>query len=361
MNKIRVLMIGNDSTVKGGITSVISQLLNHDWNKDGVEMSFIPTYIETNNIRKMAFFAKSYWKIKSELKKNKIDIVHIHMSYKGSFIRKYVIHKLCKKYNTPDIIHLHGSEFNKWFNESNINKQNQIRVLLREANAFIVLGEKWNNAIKQIEPKANTVVVSNSIHIPVKTTKWNNPFQVLFLGVLIKRKGVADLLKAIKILERSGKTANVRFVIAGTGEEEDNLKSQCNKLELDKIIEFVGWTNGEKKIKLIKESQMLVLPSYNEGLPIAILEAISYGLPIVATDVGDISAAVKDKENGYLVKPGDIERLADRMEKIILNKHIYDNMSIASRKIAENEFSDEKYFLKLKESYYSVVKNNKIF
>ena len=358
MDKVRVLMVGNDQTVKGGITSVISQILNYDWNANGVEMSFIPTYIETNNIKKIAFFIKAYYKRKAKLKNNRVDLIHIHMSYKGSFFRKYAIHKLCKKYNIPDIIHLHGSEFNKWFNESSSSKKAKIKILLREASAFIVLGQKWNEIIKQIEPNTNTIVVSNSVHIPVKTTKWKDQFYVIFLGVLIKRKGVEDLLNAIKILETSKKVINTHFIIVGTGPEEENLKSQCNKLQLDKIVDFVGWVNGEEKLNLIKESQMLVLPSYNEGLPIAILEAISYGLPVVATNVGDISAAVRDKENGFLVEVGNEQQLADRIEKIISNKNLYEKMSIKSREIAESEFSDEKYFSKLKNKYFSIIKSN---
>lgn len=356
MDKVRVLMVGNDKTVKGGITSVISQFLNYDWNSNGVEMSFIPTYIESSSIKKLAFFIKAYYKIKAELKSNRVDLIHIHMSYKGSFVRKYAIHKLCKKYNIPDIIHLHGSEFNKWFNESSTIKKSKIRILLREANAFIVLGQKWNNIIKQIEPNTNTVVVSNSVHIPAETTKWKEQFYVIFLGVLIKRKGVEDLLNAIKILETSKKIDNTHFIIVGTGPEEEVLKSQCNKLQLDKIVDFIGWVDGKEKLNLIKESQMLVLPSYNEGLPIAILEAISYGLPVVATNVGDVSSAVRDEENGFLVEIGNEKQLADKIDKIISNKDLYEKMSIKSREIAESEFSDEKYFSKLRDKYFSIIK-----
>ena len=111
---MKVLMLGNDPSVKGGITSVISQLLAHDWNSEGIDMKFIPTYVETNNVRKILFFAKALRRINKELKTNKPDVVHMHMSYKGSFTRKFFLHKLCKKNNIPDIIHLHGSEFKKW-------------------------------------------------------------------------------------------------------------------------------------------------------------------------------------------------------------------------------------------------------
>nr|AAP32724.1 EpsJ [Lactococcus cremoris] len=230
---------------------------------------------------------------------------------------KFFLHKLCKKNNIPDIIHLHGSEFKKWFDESDDKKKEQIQTLLKESAGFIVLGDKWNKAVKEIEPKTNTVVVSNTVHIPDYTVEWKQPFTVLFMGVLIKRKGVADLINAIYLLNKENKLDNVRLVIAGSGAEEAELKAMCTQLGLDNYIEFAGWTAGEKKEKLFRESQMLVLPSYNEGLPIAILEAISCGMPVVATNVGDISSAVIDGENGYLIEPGDVLAIKQAIEKIV--------------------------------------------
>lgn len=351
MKDIKVLMLGNSHSVKGGITSVINQLLDHPWCSENVEMKFISTYIDSNRVKKILFFVDAYRKIEKEFKYNKPDVVHIHMSYKGSFTRKYTIHKLCRKYGIPDILHLHGSEFEKWFYESDNKKKEQIRQLLREASSVVVLGEKWNTIIKEIEPATHTVLVSNTVHIPKETTQWQQPFNVLFLGVLIKRKGVSDLLKAIKILNDSGKTENVHFFIAGSGEEESNLKAECSELGLNDLVEFVGWTTGEKKMKLLKESQMLVLPSYNEGLPIAILEAISYGLPVVATDVGDISAAVYDGENGYLVQPGEIEKLAIAINKVMQDKNRYLELSCKSKYLATKIFSDESYFKQIRKCY----------
>lgn len=352
MEKIKILMVGNDQSVKGGITSVIQQLLAYDWNSIGVEMSFLPTYIEASSIKKIIFFAHAYKNIKKAIRTDKPDVVHIHMSYKGSFYRKYLIHKLCKKYDVPDVIHLHGSEFQKWYNESNSSTKKKIRNLLAESSAFIVLGDKWNKAVKEIEPATRTVVVSNTVHIPDYITSWDgDTFQILFLGVLIKRKGVADLIQAISLLKKEGRLNNLKFIIAGSGSEEDNLKQQASKLEVEHWIEFAGWTDGKAKERYLKESQALVLPSYNEGLPIAVLEAISYGLPVIATDVGDMAAAVREGENGFLIKPGDVSALADKIKKITEDKGRYTQMSAKSKEIALTEFSDSKYFEKIYNCY----------
>ena len=353
MNKIKVLMVGNHPSVKGGISSVINQLLNHDWSKNNVEMKFISTYIEANALLKIVYYFIAYFKIRRVIQKNKPDVVHIHMSYRGSFFRKYQIHKLCKKYRVADIIHLNGSEFKKWFDSC--SKKKMVKSLLCKCNRVIVLGRKWNDIILNIEPQARTFVIGNTVHIPSDVVHFDMPFKVLFMGVLIKRKGVFDLMEAIKYLKESGRVDNIKFVIAGTGAEEEELKKICTKYELDKYVKFMGWISGQEKADLYKECQMVVLPSYNEGLPISILEAISYGMPVVATDVGDISSAVLNEVNGYLIEPGDAIRMANEIYKISSSKELYDKLSKASRQLAESKFSDREYFLKLAKLYQKLV------
>ncbi|KFI88043.1 glycosyltransferase [Bifidobacterium reuteri DSM 23975] len=360
-SNIRVLMVSNDPSVKGGITSVISQLLDHDWSADGVSMKFIPTYIAANPVKKILFFEKALRRIRKLLAnpQTRPDVVHIHMSYKGSFVRKYEVHKLCRKYGVPDVIHMHGSEFKKWYDSCKPAKQERIRTMLREASAVVVLGEQWNERIKAIEPAANTVVVSNTVHIPDAAVRWpaeGKRFQVLFMGVLIQRKGVSDLLDAVAKLRETDRLGDMRVVIAGTGAQEDELKEKAKSLGLlDNAVQFAGWTAGDRKRELFENSQALVLPSYNEGLPVAVLEAISYGMPVVATNVGDIASAVHDGKNGYLIKPGDVDALADALAGID-DKTRYKQFSLASRELAEREFNDADYFRRMKDLYRQAAK-----
>ena len=95
----RVLLVGNDPSVKGGITSVITQILSHDWESENIDMTFIPTYIETNTVNKVLYYIKAYIKIRRLLKNKKIDVVHIHMSYRGSFYRNLRSYQLWDAYN----------------------------------------------------------------------------------------------------------------------------------------------------------------------------------------------------------------------------------------------------------------------
>lgn len=338
-------MLGNDPSVKGGISSVITQLQQYNWNDEGIKMKFIPTYKNTNLLITCLFFLRAYFKILFSMLFFRPEIVHIHMSYKGSFFRTYIIHKLCYAFGIRDIIHLHGSEFKQWYDDSNHRTQNRIKKLLRECDKMVVLGSTWKSRVLEIEPKTQIIVVNNTVPIPTKVAQWSNSkFQVLFLGVLIKRKGVDNFIEAISLLSNGVRRGNISFVIAGTGEEEDRLKKKCHDLKLDDIVTFTGWIDGKKRGKLILESHLLVLPSYNEGLPMAVLEAMSFGLPIVATDVGDIQEAVVEGENGYLTTPGESEKLAVAMSKIINAEKVdWERLSNMSHQIAEKKFNDSNY------------------
>lgn len=197
------------------------------------------------------------------------------------------------------------------------------------------------------------MVINNTVKIPQKLTVWNKEkFRILFLGVLIKRKGIDDLIDAINIISKDIDIKNIEFIIAGSGEEKERLETKVKKLNLTKYVKFIGWIDDEQKRKLFLKVQLMVLPSYNEGLPISILESISYGIPVISTDVGDISSAIINNYNGFLFKPGDVEQLAKNLKIFIkMDFKEWNKYSINSRNIAEKKFSDLNYFNRILSIY----------
>lgn len=352
---VKVLTCGNHPSVNGGITSVISQILSFDWNKSNVEMKFHPTYYGGNVIRKTLGFVIAYFLLLLRLTFDRPDIVHIHMSYKGSFYRANMINKLCKKRGVKTIIHLHGSTFKDWFDSINDNEKKKVKALFETTDATIVLGNKWNNVVKEIAPNAHTLILNNAVHISEKNISWNdNCFKILFMGVLIQRKGVVDLLEAVNNLKSTGQFDNKKLVIAGVGKEEEALKKYVIENQLEDYIDFAGWVSGNDKEKYYLDSQCFILPSYNEGLPVAILEAMSYGLPIIATDVGDVSQAVNNHINGFLIKPGSIKEIEASIIELSSSKEKFEMMSKKSKEIAIDSFSEVYFFEKLEELYKTI-------
>lgn len=351
---INVLMIGSSLEVKGGMSSVIRQLLEHEWSSK-INMNFVGTHTSGSFIKRILFFAKGYITILYYfVSGKKIDIIHMHMSYKGSFLRKYYVHKLCKLFKRKDVIHLHGSEFEEFYYDSKPNIKMKIKKILKESDRIIVLGKKWDQIILKIEPSAKTSVLCNTVNIPNESVKWDdNKFEILYLGVLIKRKGLSDLINAMDMLNSEGfiDIYNIRLIIAGSGEEEENLKKQSKDLGLDKYIEFSGWIDKNKKDELLRGKQVLVLPSYNEGLPISILEALSYGMPVISTNVGSIDEAVIDCKNGYLIQPGSPHSIVDSIKKISSSKKNWEVMSQESKKMAIEKFNEHMYFKSIEKLY----------
>lgn len=340
---MKILMIGNSPKVHGGISAVIRQIREYDWKSEGIRMVFIPTFRGGCNTQKLLYFVWAYCRIVWTMVVFKPDIVYMHMSHHGSFDRKNAVHRLCRMFRIPDIIHLHGSEFVRWYGECSAKKAEKIRKLLRECGCMIVLGQEYNRQIHEIEQASRTVILNNAVIVPQIHTEWKECLQVLFLGVLIKRKGVSDLLDAIRLLKERGKLKSVHFVIAGSGPEEEALKKQAEDTSITDAVSFVGWIEGEKKMRLLAKSHILVLPSYNEGLPVAILEAMSYGMPVVASAVGDVPEAVIHGYNGYLIKPGDTGELANDLEKMMDREHFL-KLSENARQLVIDKFSDKQYF-----------------
>lgn len=346
--KLRILMCSSDRKEKGGMNSVIDQLMDHKWSND-FQFSYLATHITGNTIKKIAFFANAYKKLHKLIRKDSFDLIHIHMSYKGSFYRKYYVTKLCKKYNKKVIIHLHGSEFKDFYSNGDKKRKTQIKELFTLADITIVLGEDWKKFIISIAPDAKVEVVNNAIALPkIAEKKIRNERVLLFLGALIQRKGVIDLLQAIEKLSQKG-VSNFKLLIAGAGDEESKLKEFVKENGLDSKVSFLGWISKEQKPKLLKSTDILVLPSYNEGLPIAILEAMSYGLPIISTNVGSISEVVSD--NGFLISPGDVVLLTEYLERLISDNELWLKMSHCSRNLVELKFSEDVFFDKIEKIY----------
>lgn len=349
-------MIGNHESVHGGITSVIKQILGHEWTEGEVDIRFLPSYKGGNNVQKILYFLGAVKQYKSILKKDLPDLVYMHMSHHGSFDRASALQKIAKKHNIPTVVHLHGSEFKKYYDECSDKKRKVISGFFEDCGAVITLGTLWKQYIRSIAPKAKIHVLNNSIHIPQQTvTQEQAEVNVLFLGVLIQRKGVADLLQAVKKLVDGKKLEgiSVRFHIGGTGSEEETLKQYVRENSLENYVVFLGWLDGVKKKNALETNQVLILPSYNEGLPIAILEAISYGMPVIATNVGSIAEAVLEGENGFLVDPGDVDGYENALQRLITDYPLRQSMAKKSRDLAEKQYDEKKYFVKLAEIFRS--------
>jgi len=316
VNEVKVLMIGSNLKVPGGITRVVKNYYDAGLNLK-VKLEYFPTYLGRGNIANIAYFTLKYILLFFNLfiLRKSYDVVHIHMSYKGSFVRKKHIIKLLNIKNIPIILHMHGSQFKDFYNNGTQKRKAEICNILNRVDVIIALGLQWKEFYKSIS-STKVISIDNAV-FPKKIEAKNEKVYLTSMGVLSERKGTYDLIKVVDKL-RDKIDSKYKFLLAGNGDIE-KVKSIIKDLNLEDYFIIPGWINDEQKIEEIyKKSVLYLLPSYNEGMPMSILEAMSYGLPIISTNVGSISSVVEE-ENGILVNPGEINEISEAILQLLNN------------------------------------------
>lgn len=347
MKKKFILMIGPKINMKGGISSVCSTLINSNI-VNYINLKYISSYVDGSALMKFNAFFFGFIRALIVLIKDNIDIVHIHTASRASFRRKACFYFLAKIRRKKVIIHVHGAEFMLYYsNASNIEKR-IIRHVLNCADKVIALSKTWKEQLQEISPRAQIEIVYNPVNIYLfdysNNRKQEKFVNILFMGRLGKRKGVYDLIEIIPDIVK--RYENVRFLICGDGEVE-KVRSIIRKNGLEKFVEVPGWVSGEEKLEYYKKSSIYILPSYNEGLPISVLEAMSSSLPIVSTEVGGIPEAIEDGSNGYLIQPGDNKAFKKAIMELINSKELRQKFGENSLKRAKEKFDITVFINKL--------------
>lgn len=352
---MNVLMVGVDQTSLGGMLTVVENYLhNPDFCKQ-TNLNYIPITTHAGKLKKIVFSFKAYWKIVKILKTKSIDIVHVHMSDGGSAYREGVILWTAKLFGCKTISHMHAAEYESWYEKLPNLQKKIVTFLLQKADVVIALGKDWKSTYEFVTQKKTRIeIVYNAVEVPEKNPYSVNSKKILFLAHMIKRKGIDDLLDAIMLIQNKIPD-DIEFVLYGA-DRENNIAKRISSRNLDKIVSYCGWLSGDEKTKCFCDTMINVLPSYNEGLPMTILETMAYGIPNVSTAIAAIPEAIQNEENGYLINPGDVDALADRMLTLINNQDKRIEMSNRSYEITKLQFGLENHFKKILQIYDSLIK-----
>jgi len=348
MNKI--LMVCPHPEMKGGISSVVRLYQKYSYLSN-YDIKFLYTSREGSKLIKFLYFNKALIIYLFYLIDSTIKAIHIHTASYNSFLRKYYVVKIGKFFGKIIIIHIHGAEFMIFYKKANENLKRKIRNTLDKSDIIIALSKEWKKNLSKITSNKNIVVLNNPVEVPKYTQRKNNGrVDFLFLGRLGKRKGTFDLIKAVKKVRAN----NFRVLLAGDG-EIDTVKELISTQNLSSKIKILGWIDEKKKHKLLVDSDVYLLPSYNEGLPISIIEAMAFSLPIISTNVGGIPTIVKNNVDGYLIKPGNVNELSKKMSDLISNPNKRIKFGRLSYEIVSKEFNIQKIMKRLEEVYNSLT------
>ena len=235
-----------------------------------------------------------------------------------------------------------------FYNSLSESKKRKIENIWEKSDVIIALSEKWKIKFESIFRHKNIIVINNGIDIEQYKDaicfldEARNKF--LFLGRIGIRKGAYDIVSAVENLSKI--YPEILVYMAGDG-EINQIKSLIKEKKLDNNIEVIGWINFKNKIELLKKVSTVLLPSYNEGLPMSILEGMASGKAIISTDVGGIPELVENNINGLVISPGDISALSKAISKMIEDEKFVKRCSINNLEKIEFKFSRKKMHEKI--------------
>lgn len=305
----RILFLGVSMKTKGGMTAV---LVSYKKYIEG--MRFIPTWRLGNKFVKSWYAAqalvRTWWLCNFD---KDIRIVHIHGAANASFYRCKMFIKLAKRCGKKVILHEHAADFVEFYNNSD-DKQG-ITETINMCDCLIVLSKSWKEYFSSIGVEKGKIRVLNNIVSPPEAE--NRPhndgkLHLMYMGEISKRKGAFDLLRALA--ENKDYFKDKLLVRMGGNEVDGDIKMFIRDNGLSDFVSYEGWISGQKKIECLTWEDVYILPSYNEGLPIAILEAMAYRHPIISTPVGGIPEVVESGINGILIEPGNVEGIANAIK-----------------------------------------------
>lgn len=332
----RVLTVGPDHIhYRGGIGSVMNVYARHF-----AVFKYVTTHKPTaHKWQLILFFLRQYILFINTLRSDTdIRIVHLQGSSHGSFYRKLVLFLTARYgFGKQVIYHMHGSRFEDFYHRSDPVSKRLIRFLVERADTVVCLSAYWQNFFAQNFRIRRLEVLNNVIHErqptepALRPEAGTNALKVLFLGAIGHRKGIFDLLDVLR-QHRDMFEGRLVLHVGGNGETE-RLQAFIREHRLESMVRFEGWVSGEKKHELLSTSDVYILPSYNEGLPLSILEAMNYHLPVISTPVGGTAEAVQEGINGFLVAPGDKAALCNRLMRFVSQPERVTTMGAASGRI----------------------------
>lgn len=220
--------------------------------------------------------------------------VHVNGAERLSMLRKGLLMAACRALRVPVVFHLHAAQLPRTYHASPAPVRAVIRWIFSLPSCCIVLGRNAAQFVVRDRglPAARVEVVFNGVPEPEPVAvrpRARAGSQLLFVGNLSERKGVSDLLHALH--DPRLRAIPCELTLAGGGGgggDVEGYAALAARLQLDGRVRFLGWADKATLDRLLAEADVLVLPSYHEGLPLAILEALARGVPVVCTPVGEI-------------------------------------------------------------------------
>lgn len=330
---MNILMVGPHRKEKGGIATVINNFYD---NYRGENHLFYLASWRANG--KLKAFLSSLVSIRRVITQQNIQIVHFHVAERGSFVRAAILRKLVPRH-VKVIFHMHAAEFDSFYDQGRVEMQRWISNVFNHVDLVVALSDDWQKYYSNIT-KTEVTIVENAVpKIAVDYEPQDK--KIVTVGRLGERKGTYDVLKVAESVQKA--LPELSFDLYGDvfTEDEARIKEIIKTKKLSNV-HLMGWNNDP--VSIFTGAGMHFLPSYHEGVPMAILESMSVGIPNLATDVGGIAEVITNESNGYLVNPGDVVQMSELIVKFFSDRNLREEMSVKAAKTIAQRYSIDSNF-----------------
>lgn len=348
----KIVMIGTSLLTQGGISSVLRVMATR---RDllGGDVRMLATHVDGSKARKLGVALRALLTYGAMLATGRVKLLHAHSASGPSFWRKLAFMYPSMLCGRPVVLHWHGGGFVDFFRRCAPWQQRIIADTFARCDRVIALSEQWNKTLTKMFPEARVTTIPNPVELPASPALLEmQPPTALFLGRIVEAKGVIDLLHAWpKVLES---VPSAQLVLAGAG-DIGTVSAVAERLGVSGLVEFTGWVDGDRKLQLLRRASVFVLPSHAEAMPMAVLEAMAFGLPVVATRVGGIPHAARDGTDGLLVEVGDVAALAAALTAVLANRALCTEMGASARQRVAQHFSADLVLPRIRQVWREVL------
>ncbi|MHB1582466.1 MAG: glycosyltransferase family 4 protein [Acidimicrobiales bacterium] len=350
---LAVALVGPDITggAPGGMASISVDLIEAFEARGHIKLVPVSNFVEGSLWQRTAAALGSMWRVWCG--RRSFDLVHVQVATGLSVERDLALWAVARAARLPVVLQFHGAGQIDDYRRSSKLQQALYRLLVSVSRCNMALGQATGDWLGSLAPGTPSAVVANFVPDPGPPPPLPPEPSLLFAGRLGERKGVLDLLAALASLAEEGIRPRVSLV--GDG-DVDAVRSAVEKGGASLgHVDVLGWRPRDEVWKLLADAWALVLPSYGEGLPMAVLEAMAFGRAVIATPVGEVADAVGDGRNGLLVTPGDRAALAHAIRAVVTDRNLATRLGATGREVFLDRFSTGGVVDRLTEVYRQAI------
>jgi len=325
-----------------------SVLLNNHFNIHYINLLASNNVSESGKFTFQKFynFLLIFYKLFNSLVFKRPDFCYFALSTTGiAFYKDFIFIFLIKIFRKKIVYHLHNKGVREFVKKNKINKY--LYKYIFKNDKVILLSHLLYNDISEFVKEDKILICPNGIpdNFKIKNNYNNEIPVILFVSNLIKSKGVFDLLSACEILKKRSIKFKCKIIWNEGDIDKSSLLNHIYSLNIHDYVEYLGPKYGNDKYFFYNTSDIFVLPTFykNECLPIVLIEAMQFSLPVISTFEGGIPDLIIDNKNGFLIKQNEIIALADRIEFLINYPKVSIEMGIEGRKHFLNYYTDKHF------------------